>query len=96
MTGKFKFNFAKLSAKTLISLFSSGISNGGNYPGYIFTRIAGQDAISDLASEMDLGSVLVTGTNGKTTTTTLLIKLMENDIPIKKSFENNTINSISG
>ena len=95
MTGKFKFNFAKLSAKTLISLFSSGISNGGNYPGYIFTRIAGQDAISDLASEMDLGSVLVTGTNGKTTTTTLLIKLMENDIPIKKSFENNTINSIT-
>ena len=79
MTGKFKFNFAKLSAKTLISLFSSGISNGGNYPGYIFTRIAGQDAISDLASEMDLGAVLVTGTNGKTTTTTLLIKLMENE-----------------
>ena len=34
------------------------------------------------------------GTNGKTTTTTFLIKLLSKDIQIRKSFENNTINAI--
>ena len=45
--------------------------------------------INKIAKDLKLGSVLVTGTNGKTTTTTLLIKLMSKDIQIRKSFENN-------
>ena len=39
--------------------------------------------------------IAVTGTNGKTTTTTLLIKLLSADTKIRKSFESNTIHAIT-
>ena len=63
-------------------------------PGYVFYKIVGNEGIKNLACEMDIESILITGTNGKTTTTTLLIKLLSKDIQIRKSFENNTINAI--
>lgn len=94
MVGTVKFNIAKLSGKLASIMAKWGPGSGGTYPGHIFTKIAGEDGISKLASDLKIGSVLITGTNGKTTTTTLLIKLMSNDIQIRRSYENNILNSI--
>lgn len=94
MVSFFKFNMAKLSGKATSKVAKYGPGSGGTYPGHIFTKIAGQEAIPKLASDLKYGSVLITGTNGKTTTTTLLIKLMSKDIQIRKSYENNILNSI--
>ena len=94
MVGTVKFNIAKFSTKIATQMAKWGPGSGGTYPGHIFTKIAGEDGISKLASELKIGSVLITGTNGKTTTTTLLIKLMSNDIQIRSSHENNILNSI--
>jgi UDP-N-acetylmuramyl tripeptide synthase len=85
---------AKLSGKVACQLAKHGPGSGGTYPGHVFTKIGGQESILKLASDLKLGSVLITGTNGKTTTTTLLIKLMSKDIQIRKSYENNILNSI--
>ena len=95
MVGIVKYNMAKISGKVVSVLAKRGPGSGGTYPGHIFTKIGGQDSISKLASDLKIGSVLITGTNGKTTTTTLLIKLMSNDIQIRKSYENNILNSIA-
>lgn len=95
MFKNFKFNFAKCIGKTLCILLDKGPTGGMSYPGYIFSSIAGQDSIVNLTNDLGIGSILVTGTNGKTTTTTLLIKLMLKDIfPIRYCYENNTLNSI--
>ena len=94
MVSFFKFNIAKLSGKVACQLAKYGPGSGGTYPGHVFTKIGGQESIPELASGLKLGSVLVTGTNGKTTTTTLLIKLMSKDIQIRRSYENNILNSI--
>lgn len=94
MVNSVKFNIAKISGKVVCQLAKRGPGSGGTYPGHIFTKIGGQESISKLASDLKIGSVLVTGTNGKTTTTTLLIKLMSKDIQIRKSYENNILNSI--
>ena len=94
MVSFFKFNMAKISGKVACQLAKYGPGSGGTYPGHIFTKIGGQESIPKLASGLKLGSVLITGTNGKTTTTTLLIKLMSNDIQIRRSYENNILNSI--
>ena len=86
--GKF---FAKVGGP--FARFGSG--SGKSFPGIIFAKVAGIEAISDLSKEVKLGSIILTGTNGKTTTTTLLIKLLSTDIPIRSSLESNTINAIS-
>ena len=95
MVGKLKFNVAKIIGKVLSHVAHYGPGNGMNYPGLMFSKIAGQEAVGDLAKDLKLGSVLVTGTNGKTTTTTLFIKLISQDIQIRSSYENNTINTIA-
>ncbi|MBQ2666131.1 Mur ligase family protein [Methanobrevibacter sp.] len=94
MVNLLKFNIAKLSGKVVASLAKRGSGSGGTYAGHIFTKIGGYDSIKELASQLKIGSVLITGTNGKTTTTTLLIKLMSNDIQIRQTYENNILNSM--
>ena len=94
MYNKLRFNIGKLGSKLSSQISKLGIGGGRSLPGFVFYKIAGYKGIKSLVSEMDIGSILITGTNGKTTTTTLLIKLLSNDIQIRKSFENNTINAI--
>ena len=94
MVNLLKFNIAKLSGKAVAFLAKRGSGSGGTYAGHIFTKIGGQESIQELASQLKIGSVLITGTNGKTTTTTLLIKLMSNDIQIRQTYENNILNSM--
>ena len=94
MVSFIKFNIAKFSGEVACQLAKYGPGSGGTYPGHVFTKIGGQESIPKLSSDLKLGSVLITGTNGKTTTTTLLIKLMSKDIQIRRSYENNILNSI--
>ncbi len=94
MFNTIRFYIAKMGSKISSQIHKFGIGGGNNIPGYVFHKIAGDEAIRDLASEMSVGPILITGTNGKTTTTTLLIKLLSKDTQIRKSFENNTIYSI--
>lgn len=95
MVNKIRLNIAKFAAKVASQVAKLGSGSGGNFPGHVFFKFAGQEALFDLSHEMKVGPILVTGTNGKTTTTTLLIKLLSHDAEIRKSFENNTINSIT-
>ena len=95
MVGTVKFSIAKLAGKLACQFAKFGPGSGGTYPGHVFTKVGGQESINKLASDLKIGSVLITGTNGKTTTTTLLIKLMSKDIQIRRSYENNILNSIA-
>ena len=90
-----KISIAKLAAKIAGPLSKLGSGSGKSFAGIVFTKIAGIDAISELSKELKIGSIILTGTNGKTTTTTLLIKLLSTDVPIRSSFESNTINAIA-
>ena len=90
-----KTNLGKFLAKVGGPFARFGSGSGKSFPGIIFSKVAGIEAISDLSDDLKIGSILLTGTNGKTTTTTLLIRLLSNDIPIRSSLESNTINAIS-
>lgn len=94
MVNLLKFNIAKIIGKGVAFLAKWGPGSGGTYAGHIFTKIGGYDSINKLASQLKYGSIIITGTNGKTTTTLLLIKLMSNDIQIRQTYENNILNSI--
>ncbi|MBE6497141.1 MAG: UDP-N-acetylmuramyl peptide synthase [Methanobrevibacter sp.] len=91
----FKVSVAKLVAKVGGPFSKFGSGSGKSFAGILFTKIAGIDAISELSKQLGIGSIILTGTNGKTTTTTLLIKLLSTDVPIRSSFESNTINAIA-
>ena len=95
MVNFLKFNIAKVSGKAVAFLAKKGSGSGGTYAGHIFTKIGGHESVAELASQLKIGSILITGTNGKTTTTTLLIKLMSNDIQIRQTYENNILNSMT-
>ena len=77
MGGKIRFNVAKFGAKVASQVSKFGFGSGNNLPGYVFYKIAGKEALKDLAHEMSIGPILITGTNGKTTTTALLGKIMQ-------------------
>lgn len=94
MSSFIRFYLAKATGKVTTKLSKIGPGAGKNIPGYMFSKIGGKESIASLAHDLKHGSVLVTGTNGKTTTTTLLIKLISKDIEIRKSYENNTVHSI--
>lgn len=95
MVNKLRFNIAKFGAKIASQVSKLGFGSGNNLPGYVFYKVAGKEALKDLAHEMNVGPILITGTNGKTTTTTILIKLLSCDTEIRKSFESNTIHAIT-
>ena len=95
MVGKIRFNIAKTAGKVGNHAAKLGSGSGKSFSGIVFSKIAGIDAISELSKDLKMGSIILTGTNGKTTTTTLLIKLLSSDIPIRSSFESNTINAIA-
>ena len=90
-----KVVIAKTLAKIGGPVSKLGSGSGKSFAGIIFSKVAGIDAIQELSGELKIGSILLTGTNGKTTTTTLLIKLLSRDIEIRSSFESNTINAIA-
>ncbi len=90
-----KTSVGKFLAKVGGPFARFGSGSGKSFSGIIFSKVAGIEAISDLSKELKNGSIILTGTNGKTTTTTLLIQLLSNDTQIRSSFESNTINAIA-
>ena len=90
-----RVSIAKSLAKIAGPISKLGSGSGKSFAGIVFSKVAGIDAISELSHQLKIGSILLTGTNGKTTTTTLLIKLLSNDTQIRSSFESNTINAIA-
>lgn len=80
----------KLS-KVIIKL---GRGMGKSFPGHTFLRIGKKECVTYLARKLNIGSVIITGTNGKTTTTKIAALLLSNDTRITYNYESNTINAI--
>ncbi len=84
--------FSQITLKALHYLPTGGKS----YPGYLFLKYAGREYLPQLAKEqVGIGSILITGTNGKTTTTTMTIDLLSRDMKLSTSVDNNTINALT-
>lgn len=95
MVNLLRYNFAKFMGKMAAIGASYGSGMGKSFPGWLFFKFGTYESLNDLANELAIGSILITGTNGKTTTTVLTTKLLSNDIDIDYSFESNTINAIA-
>ena len=96
MVNKIKYAIAKNMAN-LSTYFLKILPTGGqSFPGLVYLKVTGKEGLEDLASkQIQRGSILVTGTNGKTTTTTMLIKLFSKDFNLSSSVGNNTIYSLA-
>lgn len=57
MGGKIRFNVAKFGAKVASQVSKFGFGSGNNLPGYVFYKIAGKEALKDLAHEMSIGPI---------------------------------------
>ncbi len=91
-----RYEIAKYSGTFTYYLLKVLPTGGKAFPGNVFIKIGGFKDINKLVKErIDTGSILLTGTNGKTTTTKMLIGLLENDTTVTRSFENNTIYSLT-
>lgn len=87
--------FKKLSQLSFYALKVSP-TGGKSFPGLFFIRTAGVEAIKKVSKDQTkYGSILVTGTNGKTTTTTMIIRILSNDLKLATSVGNNTINAMT-
>lgn len=96
MVNSIKYNFAKTGAKLSSSLLKILPTGGKSFPGLVFLKIGEEEALQDLANkQVEKGSILITGTNGKTTTTTMIIKLLSKDFKLAASVGNNTINALA-
>lgn len=91
MVNLVNFFIGKTMGKLSKKVLKYGTTNGGAYPGFLFLKFASYDGLNELSKRLSLGAVLVTGTNGKTTTTKVLTNLLEKDMEITKSFESNTV-----
>lgn len=67
---------------------------GKSFPGYLYLKIGSKVCVNWLAHKQKIGSILVTGTNGKTTTTRIIILLLGKDAQIIYNYESNTLNAI--
>ncbi len=72
--------------------FGSGM--GKSYPGHLFLRLGSLNCVNYLARKLGIGSIIITGTNGKTTSTKIIILLLAKDAEITFNYESNTINAI--
>ncbi|WP_455644745.1 Mur ligase family protein [Methanosphaera sp.] len=91
-----KYSLSKVLGKLTYELFKILPTGGKAYPGYVFLKYAGFNHLNDLANDqLENGSILITGTNGKTTTTTMIIDLLSKDTDISKSVDNNTVYALT-
>ena len=75
----FKTDIAKTSAKFSRFVLQKILKRpGGFFPGKIALKID-EDILCDLVKDFDAGTVLVTGTNGKTSVTNLIADCMRYD-----------------
>ena len=95
LSGKIRCKTAKISGKLAKKLVKAGKGMGKSFPGYLFLQIGSNECLRELAKVPSVGSIIVTGTNGKTTTTKLISLLLENDAPISYNYDSNTLNAIT-
>ncbi|MDR1820794.1 MAG: UDP-N-acetylmuramyl peptide synthase [Methanobrevibacter sp.] len=92
---KIEYLIAKIAGKFALQGTKLGKGMGKSFPGYLFLKIASFNGLKLLAKNPKCGSIILTGTNGKTTTTKILIRLMKNEYKIAANYESNTINAIT-
>ncbi len=95
LSGKIRCKTAKISGKLAKRLVKAGKGMGKSFPGYLFLQIGSNECLRELAKVPNVGSIIITGTNGKTTTTKLISLLLENDAPISYNYDSNTLNAIT-
>ncbi|MCC7554119.1 MAG: hypothetical protein KO202_06510 [Methanobacteriaceae archaeon] len=95
MFGDSRFYLSKFCGR--IALFGINFSRGmgKSFPGNIFLRVGSFDALKKLAKNTKFGNILITGTNGKTTITKIVVKLFENDFKLSYNYESNTVSAIA-
>jgi len=93
--GKIRCETAKISGKFAMNLVKLGKGMGKSFPGYLFLNIGTDNCLKELAKKPGIGSIIITGTNGKTTTTKLTSLLLANDTKISYNYDSNTINAIA-
>ncbi|MBK6586549.1 MAG: hypothetical protein IPG26_06485 [Coprothermobacter sp.] len=65
----FKCTIAYMFGRLARLIVKLGKGMGRSFPGYLFLRIGGLDCLRELSKRSKIGNILITGTNGKTTTT---------------------------
>ena len=79
LSGKLRCKTAKISGKLAKSLVKLVKCMGKSFPGYLYLKIGSDNCLMELAKQPRIGSIIITGTNGKTTTTKLISMLLEKD-----------------
>jgi len=95
LSGKIRCKSARISGKLAKHLVKVGKGMGKSFPGYLFLKIGSGSSLKELAKAPSIGSIVVTGTNGKTTTTKLISMLLEKNAPISYNYDSNTLNAIA-
>jgi len=95
LSGKIRCKTAKISGKLAKSVIKVGKGMGKSFPGYLYLKIGSGTCLKELAKEPTIGSIIVTGTNGKTTTTKLISMLLEKNTLISYNYDSNTLNAIA-
>lgn len=95
LSGKIRCKTAKISGKLAKRVIKVGKGMGKSFPGYLYLKIGSGTCLKELAKEPTIGSIIVTGTNGKTTTTKLISMLLEKNTSISYNYDSNTLNAIA-
>lgn len=91
-----KYSISKLIGKLTYLVLKVMPTGGKAYPGYLYLKNMGVENLNMLIKDQIRdGSILITGTNGKTTTTTMIIELFNRFYDITKSVDNNTIYALT-
>jgi UDP-N-acetylmuramyl tripeptide synthase len=85
---------AESAGKIAKRLVRIGSGMGKSFPGYVYLKIGSRNCVADLAKKPEIGSIIITGTNGKTTTTKITSLLLEKDAIISYNYDSNTLNAI--
>lgn len=81
----------KIAKKTV--KFGNGM--GKSFPGYLFLKIGSHSCLPELAKKPKIGTIIITGTNGKTTSTKLISMLLEKNARVSYNYDSNTLNAIT-
>jgi len=91
----FKCTIARIAGRLARLIVKLGRGMGRSFPGYLFLRIGGLNCLRELSKRSKIGNILITGTNGKTTTTKMLCLLLKGDSSVSCNFDSNTINAVA-
>lgn len=92
---KIRCKIAEFAGKLAKYLVKMGRGMGKSFPGYLYLKIGAYDCLRELAKRPKIGTILITGTNGKTTSTKITCLLLEKDTKISCNFDSNTLNAIA-